>query len=201
MAGRKQRSGDGDTKASETPTPALSAAMEGSVIDRRTGIDRREVARRNRAENGADGEGEGGVTGLERRRGRGRRRGDFREAAEEGEMTQEQFLFLMAVNAFKQANKKTFPTWSDVLEVVRLLGYRKTMASELTLHNAEDWRESADAPAGVRPDGWERRFTSDEKRALAIDDGLPGRGGVDDDDDVPDIEDLRELEREMDEAA
>ena len=106
-------------------------------------------------------------------------------------MTKEQFLFLMAVNAFKQANNKTFPTWSDVLEVVRLLGYRKTMASELTLHSAEDWRESADAPAGVRPDGWERRFTKDEKKALALDQ----------EEELPDVEDLRAIEREMGDAA
>ena len=43
-----------------------------------------------------------------------------------------------------------FPTWTDVLEVVRLLGYRKTMSSELSLNNAEDWREPANAPSGVR---------------------------------------------------
>ena len=45
----------------------------------------------------------------------------------------------------------TFPAWTDVLEVFRLLGYRKTCASELPLANAEDWREKADAPSNVRP--------------------------------------------------
>jgi len=37
-----------------------------------------------------------------------------------------------------------------VLEVIRLLGYRKTMPTELSLGNAEDWQEPADAPSGVR---------------------------------------------------
>lgn len=72
-------------------------------------------------------------------------------------MTTEQFLFLMAIEAFKKSNNKAFPTWTDVLEVVRLLGYRKTCRSELTLGAAEDWLEPADAPSNVRPRGWERR--------------------------------------------
>lgn len=90
------------------------------------------------------------ATGLERRRGPGRRLTDFLKAAEEGQMSQEQFLFLMAIDAFKKANNVMYPTWTDVLEVVRLLGYRKTQPSQLKLHNAEDWVESADAPTNVR---------------------------------------------------
>jgi hypothetical protein len=100
------------------------------------------------------------VTGLERRRGPGRRLSDFTRAAEEGELTSEQFMFVMAIEAFKRTNQRTFPTWTDVLEVIRLLGYRKTMKSELNLRNAEDWTEKADAPANVRPNGWERRFAA-----------------------------------------
>jgi hypothetical protein len=102
----------------------------------------------------------GSPTGLERRRGAGRRLSDFSKAAEEGEMTTEQYLFLMAIDAFKKANGKTYPSWTDVLEVIRLLGYRKTMPSEVQLRNADDWREAADAPAQVRPDKWEQRFAA-----------------------------------------
>ena len=87
---------------------------------------------------------------LDRRRGPGRRRTDFLRAAEEGEMNREQFMFLVAINAFKEANGRTFPTWTDVLEVVRKLGYRKTLPSELNLNNkAEDWTEAADSDSGV----------------------------------------------------
>ena len=110
-----------------------------NVVDRRSGLDRRDLA----DEKGLD-------TNLERRRGPGRRRTDFLKAADEGEMTQEQFLFVMAIDTFKQVNNKTFPSWTDVLEVIRKLGYRKTMPSELNLGGrAEDWTERADAPAGV----------------------------------------------------
>jgi hypothetical protein len=93
----------------------------------------------------------GPPSGLERRRGPGRRLSDFTRAAEEGELTPEQFLFLMAIEGFKKANNKVYPSWTDVLEVVRLLGYRKTMPSEIKLRAAEDWQEAADAPAEVRP--------------------------------------------------
>ncbi len=72
-------------------------------------------------------------------------------------MTKEQFLFLMAVEQFKKSNALTFPTWTDVLEIVRLLGYRKTMPMEVKLTSAEDWREPFDAPSNVRTSRqWER---------------------------------------------
>ncbi len=109
-----------------------------------------------------------GRTGLERKRGRGRRLSEFTKAAEEGEMTTEQFLFLMAIDAFKKGNDRMFPTWTDVLEVIRLLGYRKTMPTELNLPSAEDWLERSDSPANVRPDRWAERFTcSDDGPSLA----------------------------------
>ncbi|MBX3376208.1 MAG: hypothetical protein KF678_04310 [Phycisphaeraceae bacterium] len=93
----------------------------------------------------------GGPSGLERRRGPGRRLSDFTRAAEEGELTQEQFMFVMAIEGFKKANNKVYPSWTDVLEVVRLLGYRKTLPSSIKLRAAEDWQEAPDAPAAVRP--------------------------------------------------
>jgi hypothetical protein len=114
-----------------------SVTRRDNVLDRRSGIDRRDS-------------NDTAETNLERRRGPGRRRTDFMRAAEEGEMTQEQFMFVMAIEAFKQVNGKTFPTWTDVLEVIRKLGYRKTMSSELTLGSrVEDWTEHPDAPTGV----------------------------------------------------
>ena len=68
--------------------------------------------------------------GLERRRGPGRRRSDERRAAEEGEMTDEQFEFLMAIEKYKKVNKRPFPTWTEVLDVIHALGYRKVADPE-----------------------------------------------------------------------
>ena len=90
-------------------------------------------------------------SGLERRRGPGRRLSDFAKAAEEGEMTQEQFLFIQAVDAFKKANDKPFPTWTEVLEVIRKRGYRKTCKMAVELPQCEDWTEPGDAPAFPPP--------------------------------------------------
>ncbi len=83
------------------------------------------------------------------------------------ELTPEQFLFIIAIDEFKKGNGKTFPSWTDVLEVIRLLGYRKTQPSELNLLRAEDWNEPHDAPARVRPSRWQERFRSDEHRDAA----------------------------------
>lgn len=124
--------------SSKSPSPEESRgpSRRDSVVDRRVGLDRRD------AENVA--------TNLERRRGPGRRRTDFMRAADEGEMTKEQFLFVMAIDAFKRVNGKTFPTWTEVLEVIRKLGYRKTIPSELNLgSHVDDWTEPADAPNRV----------------------------------------------------
>ena len=63
--------------------------------------------------------------GLDRRRGPGKRRSDDRRSAEEGQMSDEQFEFLMAINEYKKANARPFPTWTEVLEVIKALGYRK----------------------------------------------------------------------------
>ena len=120
-----------------TPRDGDSVDRDGAVVDRRSGLERRQPVP---AEE----------TNLERRRGPGRRRTDFMRAAEEGEMTAEQFMFVMAIDVFKRVNGLTFPTWTEVLEVIRKLGYRKTMPSELKLGNRiEDWTERPDGPSGV----------------------------------------------------
>ncbi len=136
---------------SQTAPPAKTEHSERGGADRREVVDRRTIDRRAAYP-------ERSSSGLERRRGVGRRLSDFVKSAEEGQMTKEQFLFLMAIDAFKRANAKQFPSWTDVLEVVRLLGYRKTVPSALRLPNAEDWTEAPDAPADVRPQGFERRL-------------------------------------------
>jgi len=63
--------------------------------------------------------------GLDRRRGPGRRRSDDRKSAEEGQMSNEQFELLMAIDEYKKQNARPFPTWTEVLEVMKALGYRK----------------------------------------------------------------------------
>jgi len=82
------------------------------IPERRSGEDRRQsvVDRR---------------LGLDRRRGPGRRLTDERKAAEQGQMSDEQFEFLLAIEEYKQKNATRFPTWTEVFEVIKALGYRK----------------------------------------------------------------------------
>ncbi len=63
--------------------------------------------------------------GLDRRRGPGKRRSEARKKAEEGQMSDEQFEFLMAIDQYRKENSRPFPTWTEVLEVIKALGYRK----------------------------------------------------------------------------
>ena len=79
--------------------------------------------------------------GLERRRGPGRRRSDTRREAEEGEMSDELLEFVLAIDEYKRVNSRPFPTWSEVFEVIRYLGYRKVEARG----------EHIDRPAGAPP--------------------------------------------------
>lgn len=88
------------------------AAPEGSIEtgERRSGERRDSVDRR---------------SGFDRRRGPGIRRTVYRRAAEEGEMTEEQFAFIRAMDEYKRVNHRPYPTWTEILDVVLYLGYRK----------------------------------------------------------------------------
>ncbi len=155
-----------DADGPETPRhddPARQPPRAG-IIDRRMWPDRRRLVVDGTPMN-PDGTPRTEESGFERRRGPGRRLSDFTRAAEEGEMTKEQFLFLMAIDEFKKANGRAFPTWTDVLEVIRLLGYRKTCPSEISLRRAEDWREAHDAPSNVRPHNWHDRPNKGHSKA------------------------------------
>jgi hypothetical protein len=89
--------------------------------------------------------------GLDRRRGPGRRLTDERKAAEEGQMSDEQFEFLMAIDEYKRQNSRPFPTWTEVLEVIKALGYRR-VAEPQPLEKAKKEQKSteeAEVPLGT----------------------------------------------------
>jgi hypothetical protein len=112
-----------------------------SAVDRRTGLQRRQLSAE---QSGYDGtERRSGIerredTGLERRRGPGRRLSDERRSAEEGEMDTAQFEFIMAIETYKKVNKRLYPTWTEILEIVRQLGYRKVRGREIDLKDVPE---------------------------------------------------------------
>lgn len=110
------------------PTHVNSEISTGStpVVEKRRG-DRRKVVVDRR--DGSDRRDETETTSTyDRRRGPGRRRTDYRRDAEEGHMNEEQLEFLKAIDEYKRVNGRPFPTWTEVLDLVLFLGYRKVAA-------------------------------------------------------------------------
>jgi hypothetical protein len=113
-----------------------------SAVDRRSGLEKRQKSKEESGYTGGERRTKGrrseGDTGLERRRGPGRRLSDERRCAEEGEMTSEQFEFVMAVETYKKVNKRMYPTWTEVLEVIHHLGYRKVAHRDVEMPNVPE---------------------------------------------------------------
>lgn len=85
---------------------------------------------------------------MDRRRGPGRRRGEVRRAAEEGEITGELLEFVMAIDEYKRINERPFPSWSEVFEIMHYLGYRKVAPKGVHINDAStEVLESAGANA------------------------------------------------------
>jgi hypothetical protein len=88
------------------------------VTDRR-GPDRRGTDRRHRSI----------PVAVERRSGKDRRQGERRRQIDpttcERDYNDEEIAFMKAMDQYKRDNRRPFPTWSEVLEVLHALGYRK----------------------------------------------------------------------------
>ena len=58
------------------------------------------------------------------RRQQGERRRQVDPTTCERDYSDEEITFMKAMDLYKRANRRPFPTWSEVLEVLRSLGYR-----------------------------------------------------------------------------
>jgi hypothetical protein len=63
-------------------------------------------------------------SGQERRQ-QGERRRQVDPTTCERDYTDEEIVFMKAMDQYKRDNRRPFPTWSEVLEVLYALGYRK----------------------------------------------------------------------------
>jgi hypothetical protein len=63
------------------------------------------------------------------RRNQGERRRQVDPTTCERDYSEEEIVFMKAMDQYKRANRRPFPTWSEVLEVLYALGYRKTAAA------------------------------------------------------------------------
>ena len=69
------------------------------------------------------GEAEGGERRKQQSQGERRRQVDPTTC--ERDYTDDEIVFMKAMDQYKRDNRRPFPTWSEVLEVLRALGYRK----------------------------------------------------------------------------
>jgi hypothetical protein len=90
------------------------------VTDRRGG-DRRKPADRRKREIPVAEERRGGKD----RRHLVERRRQVDPTTCERDYTEDEIIFMKAMDAYKRSNRRPFPTWSEVLEVLQALGYRK----------------------------------------------------------------------------
>ena len=131
----------GDESAEAVPDP-----RDRRREDRRSGADRRE--------------GREAPAGVERRRGDRREserrarpnvadqyRGNTR-SINEYPLDPDELEFINAINAYKQTHHRPFPTWSEVLHVLRFLGYAKSGPSA---RGATPESPGSDAPHAADP--------------------------------------------------
>ena len=101
----------------EPPPPAPAAPAQPPPADRRSERDRRHGDRRLRDE----------PVAVERRSGVDRRQGERRGPRNINayDLGADELELINAINAHKQRTGRAFPTWSEVLRIVRALGYEK----------------------------------------------------------------------------
>ncbi len=64
-------------------------------------------------------------SGTDRRAQQGERRRQIDPTTCERDYSIDEIEFMKAMDQYKRDNRRPFPTWSEVLEVLRALGYRK----------------------------------------------------------------------------
>src|SRR5215470_9204186 len=67
-------------------------------------------------------------SGVDRRAQQGERRRQIDPTTCERDYNNDEIEFMKAMDQYKRDNRRPFPTWSEVLEVLRAMGYRKVAA-------------------------------------------------------------------------
>lgn len=80
-------------------------------------------------------------------------------------MTAKQFEFVMAVETYKKVNKKMYPTWTEILEVLHQLGYRKVMPRNIQLTNVPE--PNLYVPGEIEVETLEPDEAADDEREAA----------------------------------
>ena len=104
-----------DDRSPDAPPPE-GGPPGGPEMDRRVRNERRKGERRTRDV----------PVEVERRTGKDRRQGPRRKRSiNQYDLEAETLEFIRAINRFKERTGRAFPTWSEVLQILRDLGYEK----------------------------------------------------------------------------
>jgi hypothetical protein len=136
------------TKASSTPKGAHRGR---SIGDKEVPINRRRGPRREEDEGAASPKPAALPVKLERRKKVNRRR-QIDPTTCERDYSDDEVEFMNALDDYKRASGRMFPTCSEVLEVVRSLGYVRLSPSELTSRTAADRPDAAVGAVAVEVD-------------------------------------------------
>jgi hypothetical protein len=130
--------------------PATTASLLAAIDRRKRAVEAKDEKKDRRAE--GDRRKVQIPVAIDRRKGE-RRLGERRRQVDpttcERDYTDEEISFMKAMEDYKAAFARPFPTWSEVLEVLKSLGYRKVAGTteivanraKSTLNNSDDLDE------------------------------------------------------------
>ena len=147
---KSTRAASRKTKSSSKRTKAANATTGRG--DDEVQMDRRRAARRANDDQG-DAASQSNVlpTRLERRKKVNRRR-QIDPTTCERDYTDDEIQFMNALDDYKRKSGRMFPTCSEMLEVVRSLGYVKLSPSELAAHPADKSMAPSAESSAASPD-------------------------------------------------
>lgn len=169
-AGGKGRTSKRSTKKARAPRPTRSgsarrarSASRSAAGDEEVAIDRRRKGERRVAEKSSCKPSTDSAPQLERRKKVNRRR-QIDPTTCERDYTEDEVEFMNALDDYKRRSGRMFPTCSEVLEVVRGLGYVKVTPAEL-----EAVRGTGDSAASAKPmtGDWPESIANDGPSAAA----------------------------------
>jgi len=118
------------TSTKRSATKSMKKAATKNMSEAEVTIDRRRTA--TRRDETAEGEAEAAAPKLERREKVSRRR-QIDPTTCERDYTETEVEFMNALDDYKRKSGRMFPTCSEVLEVIRSLGYVKVSPAQMTI--------------------------------------------------------------------
>jgi len=161
-ATKRKTSSAGKKKTSPKQRASASRkakSQSGKAGDQKVTIDRRHSAERRAKEKGEDGVPE--VKPILERREKVARRRQIDPTTCERDYSEQEVEFMNALDVYKRQSGRMFPTCSEVLEVIRDLGYVQLTPAEIALRREENCESSEPVEADHAEDSSELALVPD----------------------------------------